>query len=90
MFRKSLAKNQGMLFIFDKSGNYKIWNMFTLIPLDVIFISEDKRIITIEKLSSSMFPSQTVCSSESAKYILEVNANFTKNHNILIGDKLIF
>lgn len=90
MFRKSLGENQGMLFIFDKPGIYKIWNMFTLIPLDVIFISEDMVIVGIEKLSSSIFPSQTVCSYLPAKYVLEVNSNFAKENNIAIGDKLAF
>ena len=36
MFRESLAENQGMLFVFDRSDFWSFWMRNTLIPLDIV------------------------------------------------------
>ena len=48
MFRTSLADDRGMLFPYDKAGNYAMWMRNTYIPLDMVFIKSDGRVHRIE------------------------------------------
>jgi uncharacterized membrane protein (UPF0127 family) len=45
MHRKSIARDGGMLFLYDRPGDYRIWMKNTLIPLTVIWLDEDARVI---------------------------------------------
>lgn len=87
MYRTELREGSGMLFIFDQPVNLSFWMKNTLIPLDMIFISEDLRIIKIEK---NVPPCRTsVCPSYggvTGKYVVEVNAGFSDSAGIEEGD----
>src|SRR5215510_11492372 len=48
MERPALAPNAGMLFIFSDVAMRSFWMMHTLIPLDMLFIDADGRIINIQ------------------------------------------
>lgn len=92
MFRKSLDENKGMLFIFPSESYQSFWMKNTKIPLDIIFISKDKKIVDIKE---NFLPcQQTFCpsykSSSPAKYVLEVNADFVQKNKILIGEEVSF
>jgi len=50
MYRKKLLNNEGMLFIFPRERIIQLWMKNTYIPLDVIFISENKVIVDIKKI----------------------------------------
>jgi len=49
MFRKSLAPDKGMLFDFKTPREAAFWMRNTLISLDIIFITQDGRILTIAR-----------------------------------------
>ena len=51
MYRKSLDKNKGMLFLFKKPKNAVFWMKNTYISLDMIFIKENGFIDSIYELS---------------------------------------
>jgi len=93
MFRKNLAEKSGMLFIFEKSGFYPFWMKNTFIPLDIIWISEDKKIVFIYK-NAQPCVSGTVCeninSQAPASYVLEINAGESDKTKISIGDNARF
>jgi uncharacterized membrane protein (UPF0127 family) len=49
MFRRRLAADRGMLFDFKTSQRVSFWMKNTLIPLDLVFIGADGRIVTIAR-----------------------------------------
>ena len=54
MFRKSLAADAGMLFDFKTPQYVSFWMKNTLIPLDIIFIGKDGRIVNIARQAKPM------------------------------------
>jgi hypothetical protein len=89
MYRHSLPENAGMLFIFDRSEPRSFWMRNTYIPLDIIFADEKKQIIQIYRKTTPL--SYTAMQSKkNAKYVVEVNAGFSDNHGIAVGDRIRF
>jgi hypothetical protein len=89
MFRESLEKEKGMLFLFDDDGYHGIWMMNMKFPIDIIWIDSDHKIVDIVKNAQ---PCKVLCPSykpkEKARYVIEVNAGFTDRHSIKIVDKV--
>src|SRR5688572_2560652 len=48
MFRDRLPPDAGMLFLFAQDGRHSFWMKNTLIPLDMIFLDANRRIVGIE------------------------------------------
>jgi uncharacterized membrane protein (UPF0127 family) len=92
MFRKSLGKNDGMLFVFDDEKHVTFWMKDTLIPLDIIFISSNGTINEIKENVQPCLaePCELYSSLYPVKYVLEVNANFTRSNGIEVGDRVVF
>lgn len=86
--RKKLSQTHSMLFIYPGSEEREMWMKETYIPLDIIFLNEDKEIINIEK--GQPLNKEKVRSSEPAKYVLEVNQGLAKSNNLRQGSKLHF
>jgi len=90
--RKTLEKNHGMLFIFDKASNYSFWMNKMNFNLDFIFIADNKIVDLIENVP---YPQngETPVSVKSEKQfnsILEVNAGVVKLLKLKIGDPVIY
>ena len=89
MYRKKLLNNEGMLFIFPREKIIQLWMKNTYIPLDVIFISENKVIVDIKKNMEKL--SKTIVKSKvKSRYALEFNAGLINKLDIEIGDKVLF
>lgn len=74
MHRKSLSGDAGMLFAYKKPGNYRIWMKNTLIPLTVIWLDEQARVITKKILQPCKIRNCPVsAASRPSKFILELN-----------------
>lgn len=88
MYRLELKENEGMLFIFENSTERYFWMKDTFIPLDIIYIDEDLEIISIARNAQPCIsdPCRTYPSNGNARYVIEVRAGFTKEHNIQVGD----
>jgi hypothetical protein len=89
MRRKHLAPDAGMLFIFDETSDHAFWMLETLIPLDMIFIGEDGRIVGIVERAE---PRTTVQRSVGApsRYVLEVNGGWARANGVRSGDRVRF
>ncbi len=92
MFRKSLDKNNGMFFIFDDSVIRYFWMKNTYIPLDIIFIDENFTIVNIAENVPVCVkePCENYQSLKPVKYVLEVNAGFSKENELKSGYKLLY
>lgn len=89
MYRESLEEGKGMLFVFEESGNYSFWMKNTLIPLDIIWINEDMQVIHIAEASPCEEEDcPTYSPNAMAKYVLEVNQGYAREHNVKIGDEV--
>ena len=89
MYRKELLNDEGMLFIFPREKIIQLWMKNTYMPLDVIFISEDKVIVDLKKNMEKL--SETIVKSKvKSKYALEFNAGLINKLDIEIGDKVLF
>jgi uncharacterized membrane protein (UPF0127 family) len=90
---EELADNKGMLFINQEEEMKTFWMYKTLIPLDIIFIDKDLRIINIETAtpceSIDAFKCAKYSSKKPAQYILEINAGLSQTIGIKTNDKLI-
>ena len=90
MYRENLNENEGMLFIFDDENYQTFWMKNTLIPLDIIFIDKNFKIVDIKNaVPCREDPCTLYKSIKPAKYILEVNSNFTVGNDVKIGNKII-
>lgn len=89
MYRRSIPAKAGMLFIYEQSKPRIFWMENTYIPLDIIFLDEDMRIVMIQKnqkpLSKKLIPSY-----KNSLYVVEVNAGFCDKYGINIGGYIDF
>lgn len=90
MYRETMDEDKGMLFVFDASGEYSFWMKNTLIPLDILWIDENKTIVYMNENTPPC--EQDLCQSykpdKNANYVLELNAGTVDKFGIEIGDKV--
>ena len=92
MYRDRLREHWGMLFFFPQSSVQSFWMKNTLIPLDIIWIDGQQRIVHVK---SDVSPCQAdPCPSYDpgvpANYVLEVAAGVARQHGLAAGQALRF
>ena len=89
MMRPEMAANDGMLFVFEQPGQQCFWMKNTLIPLDMVFIAPDGRVLRIESnaepLSTTVIPSEGDISA-----VLELKGGEADKIGLRRGDKVIY
>lgn len=90
MFRKEMAKDHGMLFIFGMPQPIKMWMRNTILPLDMLFIDQDGTITQI--VHNTKPQSANVIASVSGKIaqVLELNGGAADAYHIATGDRIIY
>jgi len=88
MFRKHLPEREGMLFIFKRPEIRRFWMRNTFVPLDIIFIDADRKIINIATMPP--LTDQTCRSTRPALYVLEINAGEARRFSIGPGLEVKF
>ena len=89
MYRKSMKENQGMLFVFHDERPRSFWMKNTYIPLDIIYLDKDKRIVSIAKNAEPL--SETSRPSEGeAMYVLEINGGLSDKIGLSKGDRMTY
>ncbi|GAA4813595.1 DUF192 domain-containing protein [Litoribaculum gwangyangense] len=87
MYRNTMEKNQGMLFVFDDVELRYFYMKNTKIPLDLIFIDENNKIVSFQK-NAQPYNESSLPSNVPAKYVLEINAGLVDKWNINVGDRV--
>lgn len=85
MFRKHMAANRGMLFDYNPPQFVQFWMKNTFIPLDIIFIGADGRIIRIAE-NTVPFSLDHIPSGGEARGVLEINGGLSARLGIRPGD----
>jgi uncharacterized membrane protein (UPF0127 family) len=95
MYRKSLPKDYGMLFVFPvEISNMTFWMKNTWVSLDIVFISQDKRVTRVHE---RVPPSDEKTTDEEvarvrgpAQYVLELPAGAAQRYKLEVGQPLVF
>ncbi len=94
MFRDSLPRGRGMLFIHDKPGLYPYWMYQVRIPLDMLWMDASHRIVEV---SADTPPCKTKASEcpkygghQQAQYVLELGGGEARRLGVREGDTLDF
>ena len=87
MYRTSMEQNQGMLFVFDDEQERFFYMKNTKIPLDLIFINTDNKIVSFQK-NAKPFDESSLPSKLPAKYVLEINSDLVNKWKLSIGDSI--
>ena len=86
MYRKELAPNAGMLFVFPHPAVQCFWMRNTLIPLSIAFIADDGLIIDI--IDMTPMTENSHCSSSPVRLALEMEQGWFAKRGITIGKKI--
>ena len=95
MFRDSLAPDRGMLFLHNKMGKYPYWMYQVRIPLDIIWMNNDKQVVEV---LANVPPCPSAKSSEcpthggtrDAQFVLELAAGMAAKYGVVVGTKVDF
>jgi uncharacterized membrane protein (UPF0127 family) len=89
MFRQSLAPDSGMLFDFKTPSMASMWMKNTLIPLDMLFIDAQGRIVNIAErtVPGSLDP---VGAAAPVRAVLELSGGTAARLGIRPGDRVLF
>lgn len=88
-YRKELPENRGMIFVFPAEEQQSFWMKNTPIPLDMIFINAERRIVGIvEQTAPFSLESRSVPAP--SQFVLEINGGLVKRHGIRTGDTVRF
>lgn len=95
MFRDSLDKDRGMLFVHPSEANVPYWMYQVRIPLDIIWMDHQRRIVEISaNTPACTSKSSRDCPSygghEKSRYVLELAGGGAAMYGLKVGDSLTF
>ncbi len=86
MFRKEMPQQEGMLFVFGEPATQCFWMKNTILPLTAAFVADDGRIVNLVDMQPQTTNSH--CSQEPVRYVLEMNQGWFARKNIKKGAML--
>lgn len=89
MFRRAMGSDEGMVFPFNPPREASFWMKNTVIPLDIIFIGADHRILNIEAEAVPYSEAPRISRGKAAA-VLELNGGRAAQLGIVPGDKVTF
>ncbi len=85
MFRKAMPQSDGMLFDFGRPQDIAMWMKNTYLPLDMLFIGQDGRVVSIKEDAKPMSEA-IIASGGPVTGVLEVNAGTARRIGARPGD----
>lgn len=94
MFREHLAPDRGMLFVHGTPGRYRYWMYQCLIPLDILWMDAERRIVEISENTPPCRGQSWECPSyggnHDAQFVLELAGGVARKYGLKPGDRLSF
>jgi uncharacterized protein len=92
MDRASMPEDHGMLFVFPDAQIRTFWMKDTLIPLDMLFLNADGKLVTLtaDATPCKADPCAIYPSTRPARYVLELNAGVAAKLGLRGGDAVTF
>jgi len=88
---EELSPNGGLLMKFDTDSQWGIWMKDMLIPLDIVWLNNDKKVVFIkENVSPEIGTDETMKPKQPSRYVLELPAGSVKKAAIKIGQTATF
>ena len=87
MFRSSVPDSYAMIFVLSSPKKISLHMLFVPFPLDVLFLNEEKRIVSTTYLRPWI---GTGDSGEKVKYIIELPAGVISRSDLSVGDHVMF
>jgi len=89
MFRKEVPPDTGMLFVFPGESPHVFWMKNTLVPLDMLFLSKERRIVAIIENAEPLTLTPRDPRAP-AKYVLEIAGGTSFARGFKVGDAVEF
>jgi len=89
MHIRAMDAYEGMIFLYDQPATISMWMKNTLISLDMLFITGDGRILSIQE-NAVPLAEDIISSGGSVMAVLELNAGTTRRLGITAQDQIIF
>ena len=94
MFRPAMKPDHGMLFYHSEPAKNKYWMYQTLIPLDIIWMDSDHRIVEIVPNAPPCKTQASKCplygGNEVSKYVLELAGGMVQKNGLKLGQNIRF
>jgi uncharacterized protein len=94
MFRDSMREDRGMLFVHGSPGLYPYWMYQMKIPLDMLWLDLNKRVVEISANTPACTGAASTCPNygghKPAVFVLELKAGAAKKFGINVGDQMQF
>ena len=87
MFRRSMAADAGMLFVFRPARTVDFWMKNTILPLDLVFIRADGRISSIAA-NAVPYSEAQIPSAEPVRAVLEINGGRAAALGLAPGERV--
>lgn len=87
MFRESLGRNSGMLFVYDRPQRATFWMRNTLIPLDMIFMDESGTVTRVHE-NARPLDETPIDGGPGVLAVLEINGGLAERLGIRPGDEV--
>ena len=85
--RENLARNEGMLFVFDEPGKYCFWMKDMNFAIDMLWLDGSGKVVHMaENATPDSYPQQ-FCPDTEASYVFEVNAGVAGALGLDIGSQ---
>jgi uncharacterized protein len=89
MYRSQLADDAGMIFVFEEPSIQRFWMKNTLIPLDMVFIGTDRKIVGVVENAAPETESERMVGAPS-QYVLEIGGGLAARLGIHRGETVDF
>jgi uncharacterized membrane protein (UPF0127 family) len=92
MFRPSLPKDRGMLFLFERSDFHGIWMKNCRFPIDIVWLDEERKVVHVAEAvpPCKADPCPVYNPLRRASYVLELNAGQARREKVALGAALGF